>query len=104
MQKHEITVFQPDEFEYIEYWVPGHGLEKAREALASGKKVVFLGACDCGCWNRNVHSKKAVQMIREAGLEGKVFHNLTSLSSGCPVVLLPEELRRSEYHVASNLP
>ena len=104
MSKHEITVLQWDEVKDIDYWTPSHGLNAAIAALDSGKKAVFLGACNCGCWNRKVQSKKAVEMIKEAGLEGKVFHNLVSLCSRRPVVIYPEELRPDEYHVADSLP
>lgn len=104
MEKHEIIVLQWEEIVHIGYWTPSHGLSEAIAALTAGKKAVFLGACDCGCWNRDVQSAQAVKMIQEAGLEGRVFHNLVRLSSGRPVVIYPKELRPDEYHCASNLP
>jgi hypothetical protein len=104
MSKHEITVLRQEEFKVIGYWTPSHGLKEALAALEAGKKAVFLGACDCGCWDRNVQSKEAIEMIRAAGLEGRVFHNLVTLYSDIPVVIYPEELRPDEYHVADNLP
>lgn len=102
MSKHEITVLEWSEVEDIGYWTPGHGLDQAREALAAGKKAVFLGACDCGCWTSE-KSVEARRMAASLGEDGPVYHNLIRLDKGEPVIILPKELRRDSSHCAISL-
>ncbi len=104
MNKYEITVLDWDEVEDVEYWVPGHGLDKAHKALAAGKKAVFLGACDCGCWTEEM-SREATEMAATLGEDGPVYHNLHRFHKGYPVIILPKELRgRNGFLVAMSLP
>jgi len=104
MDKHDLTVFAWEEILDIKYWIPSHGTEKAEKALAEGKKAVFLGACNCGCWTED-HNRKAREMAATFGDDGPVFHNLKSLDEGRPVILLPKALRgRGGSYCAISLP
>lgn len=40
------------------WWVPFHGLPE----IESGKEVVILHPCDCGCWNE-AHNRRAMDVI-----------------------------------------